>query len=300
METSFDNDLGAWSIKRNQEIDLCIVIPCYNEEKGIDVTAYRGFLERTTGVILCFVNDGSSDETLTVIQRIAKGFDQKVDVLNIKRNVGKSEAVRCGILHCNITYRHRSVAFLDADLSTSLSECVTMSGHLNRKINFVFGSRIMKIGSVIKRKPFRFLIGRALATLISWMLNLKVYDTQCGCKIFTRDLSRILFQQRFISKWLFDVELFFRMILVNGRNPALARMLEIPLNQWTDKGQSKVPISYILGLWIDLLKIQVRYHRALKSHQAVQESGKTVVWGFDQITPEPTYDARTGTPKKLI
>ena len=198
------------------------------------------------------------------------------------RNVGKAEAVRQGVRFCNSTYDHQYIAFLDADLSTSLSECIEMSAYLRDKTSFVFGSRIMKIGSVIERSSYRFLIGRVLATLISWMLSLKVYDTQCGCKLFTKNLSGILFQETFISNWLFDVELFFRMILANGTKSALLRMVEIPLKQWIDKGHSKVAPSYFFKMCLDLFRIKIHYSKALKTYRSLHEDGKTFIWKYEQ------------------
>ena len=51
--------------------------------------------------------------------------------------------------------------------------------------------------------------GRVIATIISEILQIKVYDTQCGCKVFSRDLASEVFIDEFISRWLFDVEIFF-------------------------------------------------------------------------------------------
>ena len=60
------------------------------------------------------------------------------------------------------------------------------------------------------------LIASFIATLISNMLLLKFYDTQCGCKVLTRKLSIQVFADSFISRWLFDVALFFRMKSLYG------------------------------------------------------------------------------------
>ncbi len=117
----------------------------------------------------------------------------------------------------------------------------------------------MKIGSTIKRNTKRFFIGRIIATFISNILDLKVYDTQCGCKIFSKELAAQLFREKFISKWLFDVELFKRMLAIYGKETALEKMIEIPLKKWIDKGDSKVKFSYFFKLWVDLIKINNAY-----------------------------------------
>jgi hypothetical protein len=109
----------------------------------------------------------------------------------------------------------------------------------------------------------RHIIGRLLATFISGVLKLRVYDTQCGCKIIKRDLAIKLFEEPFISKWLFDVELFARIIKIYGRPDCISKMIEIPLQKWTEKGGSKVKITYAFRLWFDLSRIKRKYHSTL-------------------------------------
>jgi hypothetical protein len=95
-----------------------------------------------------------------------------------------------------------------------------------------------------------------IAGIISSILGLNVYDTQCGCKIFKKQLSLVLFEQKFISRWLFDVELFKRMIYLFGREKAIEKMAEVPLKNWVEKGNSKVKFSYFFKMWIDLYLIR--------------------------------------------
>lgn len=243
--------------------NACIVIPCYNEEKRLInlKNEYYSFIEKHDDILLCFVNDGSTDDTVKQLEIYKTHFKEKIEVVSLMENVGKAETVRKGVLHCNSTYNHKYIAYLDADLSTSLTECQRLISYLeeHKDLAFVFGSRMLKIGSVIERQKHRFLIGRIIATVISHVLDLKTYDTQCGCKIFTKEISRTLFQEEFTSKWLFDVELFFRMIQFYGKEKAIEKMIEIPLDSWVDKGESKVKFSYFFQLWIDLYKIRRRY-----------------------------------------
>jgi len=238
---------------------LCIVVPCYNEAKNFAFEEYYTFIENHSAILICFVNDGSTDDTLAVLKKLKSSFSNRVDIISYEKNKGKAEAVREGFRYCHKNYNYQNIAYLDADLATTLEECVELSALLVGEINFVFGSRIMKIGSTIKRKANRFLIGRIIATFISNILDLKVYDTQCGCKIFSKDLAAQLFSEKFISKWLFDVELFKRMLAIYGKEIALEKMIEIPLKKWIDKGDSKVKFSYFFKLWMDLIKINNAY-----------------------------------------
>jgi len=212
-------------------------------------------------VVLCFVNDGSTDQTLDILNSFKKNFKKQVFILDLKTNSGKAEAVRQGMLWSNLNINHQFIAYLDADLATSLEECTSMVSRFQTDLDFVFGSRIMKIGSQIERKQSRFLIGRIVATFISRILKLQVYDTQCGCKLFRKKLSQSLFNEPFISKWLFDVEIFQRIIVQFGRDRTQKKILEVPLKRWIDQGESKVKMTYFFKLWFDLYKIRKAYSK---------------------------------------
>ena len=243
-----------------------IVIPCYNEENGISSSEYSNFLENNPEVFICFVNDGSTDKTLEVLNVLKEKYPDQINILSLEKNMGKAEAVRTGINYCNNTYRNQYIGYLDADLATTLEEFINLRNHLQGEILFSFGSRIRKIGSTIKRENSRFLIGRVVATFISNILDIKVYDTQCGSKLFTKEISEELFQKEFISRWLFDVEIFYRMIHLFGKDKAIKKMIEVPLKLWVEKGDSKVKLTYGFKLWFDLFQIQTKYKNIAKNN----------------------------------
>ncbi len=242
-------------------INLLIVIPCFNETDRIDVNEIKTFLESKKRVSILFVNDGSTDTTLSLLHNIQKNNNDNVDVLDLTKNVGKAEAVRQGFLYATENYEFDKIAYLDADLATPLEECYRISKKVKDNILFCFGSRILKIDTTIKRKFYRFLIGRIIATVISFILKAPVYDTQCGCKIFSKKNILELFVKPFISKWLFDVEIFYRFILLHGRENFQTKIREIPLKKWVNIGESKVSIFYFFRLWIDLWKIKTTYRK---------------------------------------
>ncbi len=212
---------------------------------------------------MCLVDDGSVDKTQHHLKNLEQEYPNQIEILLMPKNKGKAEAVRAGMLHCHESFKANHIGFLDADLATSFEEFLRVYSHTQgpEKFTFVFASRILKLGSVIKRTRFRFVAGRMIATVISSLLRLKVYDTQCGSKVFEWELAKVLFTEKFISKWLFDVELFFRMIQLYGRVKATQKMNEVPLRLWVDKGDSKVQLGYFFKMWIDLLRIRKRYKK---------------------------------------
>ena len=77
---------------------LGIVIPCYNESARLRVRDFENFLDADhTHCTLIFVDDGSRDQTIALLERIRIGHEKQVVVLHQPVNRGKAEAVRFGM-----------------------------------------------------------------------------------------------------------------------------------------------------------------------------------------------------------
>jgi len=239
--------------------DLAIVIPCYNEADRLPVSQFENFLSLHPKVSVFFVNDGSKDKTDGVLSALKNQFPGQIEVHSMAQNGGKANAVFTGFRQLLKHKNFKKVAYLDADLATSLEECLRLSEQVKEKVVLAFGSRILKLDNQIKRKWYRFILGRVVATAISNALNLSIYDSQCGCKIFEAQTAEKIFDQAFISKWLFDVEIFFRMIRLFGRSEIQNHLREIPLRAWVDTPDSRVSPLYFFTLWWDLFKISKKY-----------------------------------------
>ena len=239
----------------NPQIQIGIVVPCYNEARRL---LQEDFLSLPQNVFLLLVNDGSTDNTLDKLKKL-ETLNKNIQVLSLKKNKGKAEAVRMGV---KALLKDKSInifGYLDADLSTSIEEFLKIAERLEGEVCFAFGSRIQTINSTIERKYLRFVIGRTVAAIISKVLNVRIYDTQCGCKVFLRAEGEKIFKNQFISKWLFDVEIFFRLIDIKGISNIADCTLEYPLEKWIDKDGSKVSLLYGFRLFFDLIKIKKRY-----------------------------------------
>ena len=64
--------------------------------------------------------------------------------------------------------------------------------------------------------------------------QLQVEDTQCGAKVFDRSIALEIFQENFISRWLFDLELLVRARKLFGEENANSRIAEVALNNWEE------------------------------------------------------------------
>ena len=238
-----------------------IVVPCYNEERRLPVDAFRNFRLDGHRIDFCFVNDGSSDGTLGVLNALRDSDPDRFSVVNVEKNGGKAEAVRRGILE--VSNRQADVTgFWDADLATPLEELQGFMRILTERpdIHMVFGARVRLLGRNISRNPSRHYVGRVGATLISQTLGMAVYDTQCGAKIFRiEDALRQVFSRPFLSRWIFDVEVIARYVELWGRDRAAKSIYEYPVLTWRDVRGSKVKSHDFAKALRDLWKISRAY-----------------------------------------
>ncbi len=238
---------------------VTIVVPCYNEEHRLPADVFRSY----PGAEFLFVNDGSGDRTLQVLESLAQSDPSRFSVLNLEKNSGKAEAVRRGILAA-MERKPDLTGFWDADLATPLTEIPLFVEifEARSEIEMVFAARVRLLGRNISRRARRHYVGRVGATLISQTLGLAVYDTQCGAKIFrTSDAMREIFAKPFLSRWIFDVEIIARFVQQRGRDAAARAIYELPIREWHDVKGSKVRGTDFARALRDLWKIRQAYRR---------------------------------------
>ena len=242
-------------------VHLIVVVPCYNEEQRLPVADFRNFHVDGARVEFLFVNDGSSDGTLRLLESMREGDPSRFSVLDLERNSGKAEAVRRGLLAA-ADRKPDFIGFWDADLATPLSELPAFLDVFSTRpeIEMVFAARVRLLGRSISRNPGRHYFGRVGATLISSSLGLAVYDTQCGAKLFRSNSSaREIFSQPFLSRWIFDVEIIARLVRQRGRDAAARAIYELPIKVWHDVKGSKVRSTDFFRALKDLGRIRRAY-----------------------------------------
>ncbi|AXT62678.1 glycosyltransferase [Aquimarina sp. AD10] len=123
-----------------------IIISCYNEEKRLNTTLFLNFINREDKFHLCFVNNGSKDDTISLLKTIQMDNPLKVSVVDIKKNCGKAEAVRAGARYLHSRGDITFVGFIDASLSTTVKDADELLKSLktNYRLGMVFGSRTKK------------------------------------------------------------------------------------------------------------------------------------------------------------
>ncbi|MDG1573362.1 response regulator [Robiginitalea sp. M366] len=245
---------------RVQEHCVGVVIPCYNEGDRLQEEIFQEFVDRNLGYHLCFVNDGSTDNTLEVLQRIRKGRENQISIHDCAQNGGKAEAVRQGMLHLAQDPQLDYIGFLDADLSTDFTDFDNLVQTLKTgPYGVVSGSRIQRMGANITKESARAVISKGINLLIRTILGMPFKDTQCGAKVMHRQLVPSLFREAFVTRWIFDVELFMRLRQQFGRDTAREMICELPLTRWIHADGSKLSMRDSLKIGFQLLKIVKTY-----------------------------------------
>ncbi|MCH3885204.1 response regulator [Tenacibaculum aquimarinum] len=221
-----------------------VVIPCYNEEERLLSKEFTDFIVKNSGYHLCFVNDGSKDNTLEVLNNLRKGREDFITVYDCEKNGGKAEAVRQGMLFMAKKEDLDYIGFLDADLSTDLTDFDDLVSTIeNSNYKIVSGSRISRMGANITKESARKIISLTINFIIRKILKMDFKDTQCGAKIFHKDVIEISFADKFVTQWIFDVEIFRRITLHFGLKKAKEILCEQPLKRWIHADGSKLSMK---------------------------------------------------------
>jgi glycosyltransferase involved in cell wall biosynthesis len=241
-----------------------IIVPCYNEATRLDINAFIAFARTTPHILFLFVNDGSTDTTRALIDGMQKERPASFLAMHLAANQGKAEAVRQGFIKA-FSLEAPFVGFLDADLAAPLA-CVPQleAVFADPSKEIAMGARVALLGRHVERNGLRHILGRVFATIASMILGLRVYDTQCGAKLFrVTDRLKQAFASRFSVKWIFDVEILARFVISGNtiNRPVDKICVEVPLLEWIDKKGSKLKPGDFLVSIFDLLKISLALKR---------------------------------------
>ena len=230
-----------------------VVVPCYNEERRIDPAGFAELIEG--GLDVLFVDDGSTDDTVAVLSSIC-GANSGAALLELEHNRGKGEAVREGLRE-GLRRGASMVGYLDADLSTPPREYLVLAKTLHDRadIEACLGARVALLGREIHRRALRHYAGRLFATAASVVIGVRVYDTQCGAKVFRSSAAlEAALSKPFRSRWAFDVELLQRLMEQGGAAGGLYPAREVPLESWSDIDGSKLGLRAMARTGLDLVR----------------------------------------------
>jgi dolichyl-phosphate beta-glucosyltransferase len=251
---------------------IAIVVPCFNEEKRIDISRWQSIVDNFADCHWVFINDGSSDGTSLLLKKLV---GDNVYQLDLATNHGKGNAIRAGLTHI-ITpppisslalLNFSKVGYIDCDGAFELSDIKMMFSAAEERLEVepqykvIIGSRVKLAGRQIERNKVRHYLGRLISTFICLGWENAPYDTQSGFKIFCLDSTfRDAVKVPFKTSWFFDIELILRLDALDS-----LRIWEVPLMQWMEIGGSSIKSSRYFDIFRQILTIRSLVKSELKS-----------------------------------
>lgn len=247
-----------------------MIIPCFNEEHRFKQEHFLDYFHHNPAIDFCLVNDGSTDGTEKLLAQLRKVDEKRICCYTLEKNTGKAEAIRQALLYLSAKNGYDYIGYIDADFAAPLTQINHIlsyfNGHLTHSI--IAGSRVKRLGATIKRSSSRHYLGRVFATVASVLLRLPIYDSQCGLKLIEAQAAKELFAAPFKTKWLFDLELWFRLRNLVGIEKILLQTIEVPLNDWQEKSGSKIKFKHMLSVPVDLFRIHKAYNRTYEKQKS--------------------------------
>lgn len=182
-------------------IDISVIIPAKNEARRLPffltgLMRLAAASEQNFEFIV--VDDGSTDNTAAIVKSMAP-----VRVIRFDTNKGKGAAVKAGFAAA----RGNILVFMDADGATPPEEIEANLSYFDQGVDVVIGSRLLDDGTrQVEARVHRKLIGMVFNSMVRLFLFKIIQDTQCGFKMFRREVAEAIFADVRINRFGFDLE----------------------------------------------------------------------------------------------
>ena len=223
-----------------------VIVPCFNEENRIAATNFVTLSNQFRCKII-FVDDGSTDRTVRKILDLPLDSESST-LLKLPKNLGKANAILVGIqlaLENDFSY----IGLYDADGAIHPNDLGNAFDLMEQfsDISVVSGARVLLAGTEVTRKTHRRWIGRVVATLVSLILEIQIYDPQSPCKVYRAQSLKNLPTLQIGTRWFVDAEILSQ--LSRTMSSGSKWLLEFPVTNWRDvEGSNLSPRA----LWVVL------------------------------------------------
>lgn len=164
--------------------DVSVILPVYNEEENI-FAQYTRIIESMQPVgksfEIVFVNDGSTDKSLDLLEQIARK-DKRVKIVDFRRNFGQTAAMAAGIDYASGDI----IVFMDSDLQNESDDIINLINKIDEGYDVVSGWR--------KRRKDRFFSRRLPSMIankiISMVSGVNLHDSGCSLKAFRSEIIK--------------------------------------------------------------------------------------------------------------
>lgn len=240
-------------------IRLSVVLPIYNEEKTLSATLHtlqKALEERISGEWeIVAVNDGSSDDSLLILQRCASEISS-LKVISYEKNRGKGGALKEGMCRAEGQF----VLFTDCDLAYGVEQIfLFLSAFETDGTQLIVGSRSLADDGYNGYSALRRMMSKIYFRVVKIVAGIPFSDSQCGIKGFERNCAFRLFSELNTYGFAFDLE-----ILLKATSFQLSYK-EMPVKVLHHGKSSVHPIRDAFLMLRDLRKIKKRINKEKKT-----------------------------------
>jgi glycosyltransferase involved in cell wall biosynthesis len=222
-------------------MNLSLIIPVYNEQENLPFlfeAIYKVMTPLLQSWEAILVDDGSQDNSLSVLQEYAKKDPSHIRVISFRRNFGQTAAIAAGLDYA----QGETIILLDADMQNDPADIPMMLAKLDEGYDLVSGWRISRKDNAITRN-FPSMIAN---WLISRVTGVHLHDYGCTLKAYRRDVLegfRLYGEMhRFIPVYASSVG---------------AKITEMPVNHHPRKyGKTKYGLERTVKVVLDLFTVK--------------------------------------------
>jgi glycosyltransferase involved in cell wall biosynthesis len=224
------------------KLNISIVIPVYNEEESLPKMqeALHNVLDLQADISweVIYVDDGSSDTSPVILNKIAQEDLEHTRVIEFSGNFGQTAAIAAGIDYA----QGEIIVLMDADLQNDPGDIPMMLEKINQGYDVVSGWRVNRQDEFLTR----ILPSRTANWLISTVTGVKLHDYGCTLKAYRREVLtnfRLYGEMhRFIPAYAGSVG---------------ARITEVPVQHHPRRyGKTKYGLSRTVKVVLDLFTVK--------------------------------------------
>jgi glycosyltransferase involved in cell wall biosynthesis len=222
-------------------MNLSLVIPVYNEEGNIPLlfdAIYNTLNALNQSWEAILVDDGSQDNSLSVLKEYAQKDSSHIRVISFRRNFGQTAAIAAGLDYA----QGETIVLLDADMQNDPADIPMMLAKLDEGYDLVSGWRKSRKDNALTRNFPSMIANR----IISRVTGVYLHDYGCTLKAYRRDVLegfRLYGEMhRFIPVYASSVG---------------AKITEIQVNHYPRKfGKTKYGLERTIKVVLDLFTVK--------------------------------------------
>lgn len=185
---------------------LSVVIPCKNQSavlfSNIEKLGIPYFDALKIDYEFLLVIDGSDEENIKIANEKMADMPKQIKLVDYEPKLGKGHNVQHGFNEASGDY----VLFMDADFATDLHVLDQILPEISNYDGFIASRRCKGAKIMNKQTILRRIVSWMSRLLIKLSFGLGFKETQCGYKLFRKDLAKMLAKKQIIDGFAFDVE----------------------------------------------------------------------------------------------